>query len=277
MGVLWNVGNSIPGVKETLEKFKLCGKKMGFVSNNSLQGAVGIYQRLTGFIDCVEMNDIVLPIHAIISYLKNINFDKEIYIIGSTHMKQEFVKDGLKVSNKEIDVKDDVQHLMRELSQRNENIGAVVFDYDIFVSYLSLVQVVFLLKQKDIIFITGATDKKVPITPNITLPGPQMFVDALLAVVEQTPIEFGKPSLNFSDFIKVKYNIEDASRVLFVGDSIEQDVEFGSISGFQTLLVLTGLSTLADAKNCSNCLQVPEYYIDSLGSFSELVFNKLGI
>ncbi|KAF5275273.1 hypothetical protein FQR65_LT16765 [Abscondita terminalis] len=66
-----------------------------------------------------------------------------------------------------------------------------------------------------------------------------MFVDALLAVVEQTPIEFGKPSLNFSDFIKVKYNIEDASRVLFVGDSIEQDVEFGSISGFQTLLVLT--------------------------------------
>ncbi|KAK4887289.1 hypothetical protein RN001_003560 [Aquatica leii] len=276
-GVLWNVETPVPGVKETFQKLKQCGKQIGFVTNNNVFGAIGVYKNVTKIDSEFEIDSIVVPSQPIIAYLKSLQFNKEAFVLGSEIMKREFVEAGIKVSEKKINTTGQIRDLVNELLVDNENIGAVVVDYDIHINYLSLVQACILLKQKDMLFISGATDSKVYFAKNLILPGPQSFLNALIDAVDQKPISFGKPSLQLSKFIEAKYNIQDSSRVLFIGDSITQDIEFGSISGYQTLLVLTGITSIADIKDTKNASQIPNYFINSLGNLSELIENKLGL
>ena len=67
------------------------------------------------------------------------------------------------------------------------------------------------------------------------------------------------------------------SRCLVVGDNLHTDILFGSNCGLKTLLVLTGISSLAEARRyqASNSVHdqklVPDFYLPSIKELGQLI------
>lgn len=94
-------GIPIEGGKESIHKLRKYGKGFRIVSNNCIQNFETWKQKLEKYLAFSPNEDELLnPTSAIIHYFKSIEFDKEIFIIGSTSMKEDFEKAGLKVADR---------------------------------------------------------------------------------------------------------------------------------------------------------------------------------
>ena len=76
------------------------------------------------------------------------------------------------------------------------------------------------------------------------------------------PIVVGKPHQPMIDTIFVRFAF-DKSRTLMVGDRLDTDIAFGQRGGIDTLLVLTGISTLEHV-HASDAAAVPTYVVNGL-------------
>ncbi|XP_031352604.1 4-nitrophenylphosphatase-like isoform X2 [Photinus pyralis] len=273
-GVVWNLLNPIVGVKETLQTLRECGKKVHFVTNNSALGTKGIHDSLLEYDRQLQPTDVITPAQTIIKYLKEFNFNKEIYILGTSSMKEDFQDAGFKLAKTKQQTADSME-VLQEFLVDDESVGAVVCDYDIHLSNLKMIRCAVFLRRPDVLFILGATDKKLFVGNKLALPGPHFYQAALAEVTGRTPMAFGKPSPNLHNYITRALNIKDPSRVLFVGDSIASDIRFGSACGFQTLLVFSGLAKLSDLKKIKNEQDTPNYYLDSFGDLCEIIKSRL--
>ncbi|KAK5641514.1 hypothetical protein RI129_010061 [Pyrocoelia pectoralis] len=274
-GVIWNLLNPIDGVKETLGALKKCGKKLHFVSNNCLLGTKGIFDALAQYHDEVKTSDIITPTRAIISYLKEARFSKEIYILGTLSMKEDFQNAGFTLANTKHDESVDSIEAIQEFVDDDVKVGAVICDYDIYLSNIKLIRATIFLRRPDVLFFAGATDRRIYAGNKVALPGPHFYQTALMEVTGRTPLVFGKPSQNLHNYIKKNFNIVNPSRVLLVGDSISSDIKFGILGGFQTLLVFSGVSKFTDMKNIKKENETPNYYLNSFGDLSEILKCKL--
>ena len=120
-------------------------------------------------------------------------------------------------------------------------------------------------------FIVGANDKILPITKTFSLMGPGYIVENIIDSTKRQPIYTAKPSNTLSEIVIKKYNIKDKRRVIMVGDMYEQDIKFGRMAGFQTLLVLTGAATLEDLDDLIDPNMIPDYYVESMADLVGLV------
>ena len=68
------------------------------------------------------------------------------------------------------------------------------------------------------------------------------------------------------DAIKDVYHL-DESKTLFIGDRLDTDIAFANNGNIDSLLVLTGISTVAD---CSKEDIYPTYVMNSLGDLDEV-------
>lgn len=59
--------------------------------------------------------------------------------------------------------------------------------------------------------------------------------------------------------------------------SLESDMKFGSLCGYQKLLVLTGATKLEQISKCEDKELVPDYYLNSLGDLGTLIKDKLNV
>lgn len=92
-------------------------------------------------------------------------------------------------------------------------------------------------------------------------PGNGALIRAVAEATAQTPrLSAGKPEpLMFIEAAK-KYGMKNP---LVVGDRLDTDILGGNRAGFDTALVLTGISTLDDAQNATEALR-PTWVIDNL-------------
>lgn len=276
-GVIWLAYKPFPGINESLSKLRECGKQIRFVSNNGT-GGLAKYQEVFNSLKLgAEIGDIVFPTLAIIDYLKRIKYDKEIFVLGTLAMKKEFVDAGFKLADVgPYEIEESFAEVIR-LSQDNENVGAVVVDVDININYQKLLKCATYLRRPEVLFITGATDTKITVGTTTMIVGPGYFQNALEDFTGRVPVGFGKPALNFNKYIMKKFNIQDTSRTLFVGDSLEHDMAFASICGYQKLLVLTGITSLDDVTKCKTKDFIPDFYMSGLGNLHGLIKAKLNI
>ena len=78
----------------------------------------------------------------------------------------------------------------------------------------------------------------------------------------------GKPEQPMLDTIFAAAHF-DRSRTLMVGDRLNTDIAFGAKGGVDTLLVLTGISSLDDV-HAENAAAVPTYVMNGLGDLDAL-------
>lgn len=148
-----------------------------------------------------------------------------------------------------------------------EDIGAVAFEVDLdfnigkfwFADY-------FLQKNPDCLLLLGGTEQNYYIIDH-NFPGCGLWINNLLERVKQKPIGLGKPGAELGPIIMEKFGIKDKSRVLFVGDMLEQDIGFANRTGFQTLLVLSGMTSERMMHSHDKEDEIPDYYAESLKDF----------
>ncbi len=95
-------------------------------------------------------------------------------------------------------------------------------------------------------------------------------VGAIKGCTNIEPINVGKPAPFLLDYIIAKHQCDDRSRICMVGDNLHTDILFGRDNGLQTVLTLTGVTsihTLLSEDNINNNNIRPQYYVDSIADF----------
>lgn len=272
-GVIW-AKTALPGVGKFFSFMKKHGKKIHFVSNNSLRSRENYERR---FKDAEIENgceNLTVPAIAIAEYLKSVNFDKKVYSISCPETNNVLKSYGFEIKEGP-DVGTDYYEDYVLYSNDDPEIGAVVMDCDFKVNLPKLNKASAYLTRPEVLFLCGATDKYVYYRPGFRTLATGAFTDLVAEETNRTPVTLGKPGKAFGEFAMKRAGVSDPSRVLFIGDMIEQDVGLGRATGFKTLLVLNNLTVdiMMDHKTIR-----PDFYAQSLGSLVpqlEQYFNKL--
>ena len=102
------------------------------------------------------------------------------------------------------------------------------------------------------------------------------IVAAIQVASGREPYVVGKPSTYIAQALKEEKKI-NPSRTLFIGDRCNTDIRMGNLCSYTTLLVLSGVHTIADVERYESSPKaedqqsVPEYYTDSI---YDLCMNK---
>ncbi|XP_073955293.1 uncharacterized protein [Choristoneura fumiferana] len=239
-GVLWpnNSNNKLEGTGEFIKLMKQHGKKVHFLSNNSMRSKEEYKEHFdnVGILDGFE--NLTIPSIAIAEYLKSMNFDKQVYCVTCPETKKVLESYGFKCKyGPDVgfdNFADYGQYLKDDL-----DIGAVVFDSDYKVNMPKMYKAQAYLRRPEVLFFNGPTDKHGFIGEHGTGLGMSAFANIVAEYSNRIPIGLGKPSKLYGEFAMKRAAVTDPSRVLFIGDMIEQDVGLGKNVGFKTLLVLT--------------------------------------
>ncbi|KAL9882966.1 uncharacterized protein ACN427_010515 [Glossina fuscipes fuscipes] len=272
-GVIWqNLHDVLPGSADAVNHLIKLGKKIAFVTNNSLIPSELQLEKFCKININIEKHHLIHPAQSIADYLESLKFNGLILCFGSPAFKAylqdrgfQLVQgcDGL-VGNSIIE--------LRNAIYSTDVVKAVVIDVEFNCTAWKLMRAQMHLKDPECLFIAGAADPKVPFGGHDFI-GPGAFIQVLEDATERKSIVLGKPGSGLRDILLQKFNIQHKNRVLFIGDSLKSDVQFGKMCGFQTMLVLTGATKLRDLEQFAHQHEEtgPDIVAESLKDIIHLV------
>ncbi|XP_043288876.1 4-nitrophenylphosphatase-like [Venturia canescens] len=278
-GVLWTGKQPIEKSLETIEKLEKLGKKIIFASNNSTLSVEDYCEKFRKFGYPAAPEQIVIPSIVICWYLKNRKFDGKVFVVGTTTFCKVIKNEGVFVAEPCPDRIIEGYEEITEQFQADLDVKAVIIDMDVNVTWLKIIKSIRYLKDRNVLYLAGALDRKIPFGKNKTILGMSPFVDLISEETGREPIECAKPSIIFKSYIIDKYKLDDPSRCLFIGDSFENDMQFADLCGFQKLWVASGIDTLEsiqiDGKRstANDRYSIPHYYLPSLGHLLDRLNN----
>ncbi|XP_055842719.1 uncharacterized protein LOC129909670 [Episyrphus balteatus] len=276
-GVIWQTTQApIPDAGKAIEYLRSIGKDVIFVTNNSIRVIEDQLLKLEQNHVIATKEQVIHPAQSIADYLKEIEFEGLIYCIASGPFKKTLRSAGFEVT-------DGPNRMLEETIQDlavnifcNDPVKAVVIDVDFNLCVAKLMRAHRYLKNPNCLFLGGAADLIIPLgTKDIIGPGP--FINVVEQTTKRKAIVLGKPGVALSDFLKKRYTITEPKKVLFIGDTLGSDVKFGNISGFQTLVVLSGGTTRDDLFNELPEDETPDFYVDSLADLNNFIIRTMNI
>ena len=151
-------------------------------------------------------------------------------------------------------------------------IGAVVFlDDEGYKWSTDINKVVNLLRKRTIPVIVANSDKIYPVAKNDVSIATGAIAQLVESILNRDFIHFGKPDVQmfayaFDDLTKEHGDL-DKSRVLMVGDTLHTDILGGTKFGVDTLLVLSGNTSVKNAESMIQTTGVaPDYISESIAS-----------
>ncbi|KAK5644066.1 hypothetical protein RI129_007911 [Pyrocoelia pectoralis] len=269
-------GALFEGIQDTLYYLITLNKRIHFVSNNQFVNMDGSYRRLTRLVPNLSPQDVVTPVSAMIQHLKDLNFNNKIFYLGPQFCKEMFVNAGFKVKSTHTEMVEESIDSVVSQAVDDTSVGAVICDFDMNINFVKLLKAVTYLRRPEVFFFTGPTDERVMVRGTVVI-GPGCFKNLLEQVSGRSSVSFAKPSKAIGDYLIKKFKIQDPSRSLYVGDSLDIDIKFGNDIGFQTLFVLTGVSKLEDIDAAKARNLVPKYFLNSLADLGVLWFHGGGV
>lgn len=216
-GVLWLYSNVIEGAVPTINKLKDLNKRVYFVTNNSTKTISELWEHSTQHGFNITKEEIISTSHAVAAYLKDRNFNKTVYIVGSIGIAKELEAVGIEhlpigpdVLNKTLG------QYMSEDFKKEENVKAVVVGFDEHFSFLKLLKAGSYLNDTDCLFIATNTDERFPCGA-LTIPGTGAIVRSVETCAERKAFIIGKPHPRICDSL-IKEGIIVAERTLMIGD-----------------------------------------------------------
>ncbi|PNF22242.1 Glycerol-3-phosphate phosphatase [Cryptotermes secundus] len=269
-GVLWFENTPLEGSVEVINRLKELGKKVFLVTNNCNSTVNQYMNKINTFGLHVAEDEIIFPSLVAASYFREQNFRKKAYILASSAFKEIFESNGIICSS---DVGPDhavktIRDLANELQDLDEEVGAVVIDFDMNINFIKMMKAVFHLKNPDCLFVAGGVDVRVPSQSGLSILGPGCFISPIEEVSGRKALVTGKPSVLVKEFISKIHPIKP-ERTLMIGDMISTDMQLGTNCGFQKLLVLSGGTKFEDLKEDNTNL--PHYYLKTLGDLLPLL------
>lgn len=209
-------------------------------------------------------------------YLKQRNFDKKVYIVGSTGIARELDALGIRHTDVGPDVLNgSLMTLVKEQFVPDPEVGAVIVGFDEHISFPKMMKAASYLNNPSTLFIATNTDERFPM-PNFVVPGTGSIVRAIETCAERKAVVMGKPENWLVDIFFKEEIHRDSKKFLMIGDRLNTDILFGKNNNFQTLLVESGVhkiekvQEIVDQVNSGEAdpeleKQIPDFYISTLG------------
>jgi phosphoglycolate/pyridoxal phosphate phosphatase family enzyme len=149
--------------------------------------------------------------------------------------------------------------------QHDNSVGAVVCGLDLSINYFKIQYAQLCLSNSECKFIATNLDSVEHLTDS-----PQEWaaagaiVGALKGCSGREPIVVGKPASVLVDYLVGQHGIS-ASRMCMVGDRLDTDMLFGINHSMQTILTLSGVTSLEMLKKQDTVR--PLYYVNSIKDF----------
>ncbi|XP_055609076.1 uncharacterized protein LOC129756280 isoform X2 [Uranotaenia lowii] len=272
-GVIWSLQGEIEGVGAAISLLKSYGKSVFYVSNNSVRSLDNYKKQILRLGQEPDLRDLNNPATSVIKYLKSINFTGLIYAIVPEEFLKLLREAGYEVLTGPAEPMSESFHVILPATRDKQPVKAVIIDSDVNVNNLKLMRAeAYLKRDPDCLFLAGATDYEIAVGNAFTFIGPGYYVEILERATSRKATVLGKPSLELGKLLTDRYGIKDPRRVLFVGDMLSQDIAFGRVAGFQTLLVLTGGTSMDQLLALKEGDHIPDFYTDG---FADL--GKLGV
>jgi len=167
----------------------------------------------------------------------------------------------------------DIKDFVKNGIKFEDDIGAVVIGFDEYISYPKILKACNYLSRPDCMFLATNTDETFPMEIPLVVPGTGTMVRAVQTASQRTPEVFGKPFAPMFQAISKRCEMKP-ERTLMVGDRLNTDINFGKNCNLQTLLVLSGVTTLTklhEQEELGDEKMVPHYYTDTLGDILQLL------
>ncbi|XP_001603048.1 glycerol-3-phosphate phosphatase [Nasonia vitripennis] len=265
-GVLWREKEVIKGSPETVARFKESGKKFFYITNNNCKTRAELVDKCKSHTYEAAVEEILCTSYLAAVYLKEQNFKKKAYVIGSEGITKELDAQAIKHCGLGPDPieGDELDMLMN--FKKDPEVGAVVVGFDKHFSYPKLVKAATYAHDRGNHFIGTNPDFERP-SPNENLfPGAGCYLLAIEAAAGRKAVVLGKPEPFVSELIRKKYGVNPA-RTLMIGDNLSTDILLGKRCGFTTLLVMSGITTkeeLEKQRRDSPNSILPDFYADQL-------------
>eukprot|EP00244_Chara_vulgaris_P010673 TRINITY_DN498_c0_g1_i2.p1 TRINITY_DN498_c0_g1~~TRINITY_DN498_c0_g1_i2.p1 ORF type:complete len:387 (-),score=71.60 TRINITY_DN498_c0_g1_i2:345-1505(-) len=262
-GVIWKGDRLIEGVPETLDFLRAKGKRLVFVTNNSTKSRKQYGKKFSSLGLEVNGEEIFSSSFAAAAYLQSINFDKKVYVIGEVGILEEFDLAGIKYIGGPADASKTIDLSPGVLLEHDNDVGAVVVGFDRYINYYKIQYATLCIRENPgCMFIATNRDAVTHLTDAQEWAGNGSMVGAILGSTKREPHVVGKPSTFMMDWMSERFGIKK-SQICMVGDRLDTDILFGQAGGCQTLLVLSGVTTLAELQSPSNAIQ-PGHYTNKL-------------
>ncbi len=223
-GTVYLEGKLIGNMKETLEKIRKSGRKIIYLTNNSSRSKLGYVEKLKKAGVFEDGDDVYTSGNSMEDYLNTYHKGQKVYLVGTKELKDEFIREGIVLSEEQADV--------------------VVLSYDTELEYSKLVKLVTFLHR-------GA--KYVATHGDVNCPASEVYlpdIGSFQALIEKstgkTPeVNCGKPFKEMGEAIKRKLGLAD-DEIMMCGDRLYTDIEFGTVNNIPTMLVLSGETSRED-------------------------------
>jgi len=246
-GVLWRDEEPIGNLRKLFSDIQQAGIKITLATNNASRSSFQHLDKLRSFgVEGLEPWQVVSSSDAVAAYLrKKYPQGGGIYVVGEPPL---------------VKVIEDAGYFFDELKP-----VAVVAGIDRTVNYSKL-NIAGRLIRNGADFVGTNPDKTYP-TPEGLAPGAGTILAALEAVSGVKPWIVGKPSPAMYQIALERLGMEP-NAVLVVGDRIETDIVGGQALGCKTALVLSGVTTLSQAKTW---LPQPDFIMTDLTALFEAI------
>lgn len=224
-GVVYRGGQAVAGAPEQVEAVRARGLRVAFVTNNASRAAAVVAEHLRELGVAARDEDVVTSAQAVARLLaERFGSGARILCIGG---------DGLHLAL--------ADHGLRPVASLDEEPVAVVQGFGPEVGWSDLAEASYAVAG-GLPWYASNTDRTVP-TARGTAPGNGMFVEAVAAATRTRPLVAGKPEPALFDETVIRVG---GTRPLVIGDRLDTDIEGANRVGADSLLVLTGVTGLAD-------------------------------
>jgi HAD superfamily hydrolase (TIGR01457 family) len=226
-GVVYRGPDAIPAAPAALASARAAGMRLAFVTNNASRSAEQIVGQLTGLGVAAHDSEVVTSAQAAATLAADrLGPGARVFVVGGEGLRQSLTAAGLVLVDR-FDAQPPPQ--------------AVVQGFSADLTYEDLAQAA-LAVAAGADWIATNTDSTLPTARGLQ-PGNGTLVAAVAAATGRTPVVAGKPERALVDEAVRRVG---GSRPLAVGDRLDTDIEGAVRAGLDSLLVLTGVSTIAD-------------------------------
>jgi len=278
-GVLWVGAEAIPGSPDMIRRFRELGKRVFYVTNNSTKHRREYKAKVDKLGFGGDLDEIIGTAYLAASYLEQVDFDKSklVYVVGSTGITQELDDVGIKYlpigpDNIPEDGKWTLETLKFQPVPLNPDVRAVIAGFDINISFKKILKGASYANIPGSIFIATNTDEQFPMKgTDLVIPGTGSMVAAVSTAAGRKPIVLGKPSKFMFEIVQKRHPSIKPERTLMIGDRANTDILLGKNCGLQTLLVGSGVHSLAETRRWEESEEeeerrmVADFYADKLG------------
>lgn len=222
-GTMYRGKESIAGAKEFIQLLQQQDIPYMFITNNSTSTQKAVVEKLAYFgIETTE-EQILTSAIAASTYIRQQQVGNRVYMIGEAGLHEALEQSGLIVTDEKVDY--------------------VIVGLDRQVTYEALAKACLLIRD-GARFISTNKDAAIP-TEKGLVPGNGALTATVTYSTGMKPTFIGKPEAIMMEQALQKMGLSH-DNVLMVGDNYETDIMAGMNANVDTLMVLTGFSTIQD-------------------------------